>query len=147
MKDQLLIFTFFNEIGILEQLSGAMFDSVLPKGMTRAQFGILNHFVRLEPGSKSPAALASAFQVTRPTMTSTLARLEAAGLIRIDPDPKDGRGKLVSITSPGRAKRDECIAALAPLIQEMGLIINDSDIEKLLPALQRIRIALDDARN
>ncbi len=147
MTDQPLVFEFFNEIGILEQLSGALFDKVLPKGMTRAQFGILNHFVRLEPGAKSPAALASAFQVTRPTMTSTLARLEAAGLIRIDPDPKDGRGKLVQITTAGKAKRDDCIAALHPLITNMNRIVSESDIKPLLPALRRIRIALDEARN
>jgi DNA-binding MarR family transcriptional regulator len=147
MTTEPLAFQLFNEIGILEQLSGALFDGVLPKGMTRAQFSILNHFVRLEPGTKSPAALASAFQVTRPTMTSTLSRMERGGLICIDPDPNDGRAKLVSITAAGREMRELCIAALAPLIPQMETIASDSEIEALLPALRRIRMAMDEARN
>jgi DNA-binding MarR family transcriptional regulator len=147
MTEGPLIFQFFNEIGILEQLSGTLFDSVLPQGMTRAQFSILNHFVRLEPGTKSPAALAAAFQVTRPTMTSTLGRLERAGLVRIDQDPNDGRAKLVSITEAGRAMRETCIAAIAPLIPQLQRVASDTDISALLPELKRIRKALDEARN
>ena len=63
-KDQ-LTFTIFNEIGIINQLTDAAFAKVLPKTMTIAQFSVLNHFIRLNIVEKSPADLASAFQVTR----------------------------------------------------------------------------------
>lgn len=88
-------FEFFNEIGIIDQLAGTMFERALPTGMTRAQFTVLNHFVRLGHKERSPAQLASAFQVTRPTMTSTLARMARDGLVAIRDDPTDGRAKLV----------------------------------------------------
>jgi DNA-binding MarR family transcriptional regulator len=139
-------FQFFNEIGIIDQLSRAMFMRALPKGMTIAQFSVLNHFVRLGVAEKSPAALASAFQVTRPTMTSTLARMAQSGLIELRDDARDGRAKLVSITTKGRLMRESCVAAIAVLLPAIAGVISDDDFVALLPALQRMRIALDRLR-
>ncbi|MFN7176652.1 MAG: MarR family winged helix-turn-helix transcriptional regulator [Thermaurantiacus sp.] len=147
MSDDPPLFRFFTEIGIIDQLAGTLLERVLPAGLTRAQFGVLNHFVRLEPGDVSPARLAEAFQVTRPTMTSTLQRLERAGLVAIRPDPADGRGRLVSITPAGRAARAASIAALAPLLPQLAAIVTPEDLEALLPRLTRIRQALDASRN
>lgn len=141
------IFQLFNEIGIINQLSTRMFERVLPTGMTQAQFTVLNHFVRLGLKEKSPAELASAFQITRPTMTSTLARMERAGLVTVRADPDDGRAKRVSVTDKGYAMQADCIRAamsLAPLIEAL---VDDADIETLLPILRRLRIGLDRARD
>ena len=44
----------FNEIGIIDQLATHAFTQVLPKGMTTAQFGILNHFVMWSGVSDMP---------------------------------------------------------------------------------------------
>ena len=88
--------------------------------MTIAQFTVLNHFERLGLTEKSPADLASAFQITRPTMTSTLARMEKSGLVKIKPDPGDGRAKLVSVTAKGRKMRGRCLKQLAGPMAEAG---------------------------
>ena len=48
------IFRFFTEIGVIEQLTRAKLERVLPDGMKISQFTVLNHLVRL-PGSWSPA--------------------------------------------------------------------------------------------
>jgi DNA-binding MarR family transcriptional regulator len=139
-------FSLLNEISIIDQLSGTMFERVLPKGMTRAQFGILNHFVRLGHEARSPAQLASAFQVTRPTMTSTLDKLARRGLIAIRADPDDGRGKLVSLTPEGRAMREQCVAAAAQLTPLLGELASEAELKLMLPLLRRIRATLDAAR-
>ncbi len=115
-----LLFTFFNEISIVDQLAGTLFEQALPAGITRAQFGVLNHFVRLGITQKAPNELASAFQVTRGTMTSTLGRMERNGLISVKPDPRDGRGKLVELTEHGRQLREQCIAIIAPLMENLS---------------------------
>lgn len=138
-----LAFAFFNEIGIIDQLVSTMLTNALPK----AQFTVLNHFVRLEISEKSPADLARAFQVSRPTITSTLARIEGAGLVAVRTDPRDGRAKLVSITAAGRDARDECISALADIIPAIGVVITDADMQALLPELRKLRIGLDSLRN
>lgn len=142
-----LAFEFFNEIGIIDQLTTAMLTNALPRGMTKAQFTVLNHFVRLEITEKSPADLASAFQVRRPTITSTLARMESAGLVAIRLDPKDGRAKLVSITAEGRAMRERCVTALQAMIPDIETIVTASEMQSLLPALRKIRVGLDMLRD
>ncbi|MCY0154387.1 hypothetical protein OEG86_21580 [Hoeflea alexandrii] len=42
-KDMEALFGFFNEIGIISQLSGHAFEKAMPEGMTLAQFSVLNH--------------------------------------------------------------------------------------------------------
>ncbi len=147
MKTDPLAFEFFNEIGIIDQLVSTMLTNVLPPGMTRAQFTVLNHFVRLGITEKSPAALASAFQLRRPTISSTLARMESSGLVAIRSDPEDGRAKLVSITAAGRDTRENCISALASMIPIIGSVISEAEMQALLPNLRKLRIGLDALRN
>ncbi|MEM7426460.1 MAG: MarR family transcriptional regulator [Pseudomonadota bacterium] len=138
-------FRIFNEIGIINQLSSAVLSRVLPHGLSLAQFGVLNHFVRLG-GERTPARLAAAFQVTRGAMTNTLSRLEAQGFVAIRPDPEDGRGKLVTITEAGRSAREE---ALTILMHEVGRLEGKVDWEamaEILPKLTTLRQILDEER-
>jgi DNA-binding MarR family transcriptional regulator len=142
-----IMFELFNEIGIISQLSSTMLSSVLPKSMTPAQFTILNHYVRLEIADAAPADLARAFQVTRPTITSTLARMERSGLVAIVPDPSDGRGKLVSLTPTGRAMRETCLASLSSLWPRIAAIADIEGLAAILPVLKRLRFLLDRLRD
>ncbi len=142
-----LAFKVLNEIGIIDQLASHAFSQVLPRGMTIAQFTVLNHFVRLGHEYRTPAQLASAFQVSRPTISNTLARMERAGLVAIEPDPDDGRGKRVSITDKGRALRENCIARLAEPLADMQARVPSELIEKLDPLLTQLRQILDQMRD
>ena len=142
-----MAFEVFNEIGIINQLTSAAFSSVLPKGMTIAQFSVLNHFARLELTEKSPANLANAFQITRPTMTSTLARMEKSGLVKIKPDPDDGRAKLVSVTAAGKKMRIRCLQLLAGPMAEAQSVLSRATLAKLSPLLKEVREKLDKLRD
>jgi DNA-binding MarR family transcriptional regulator len=141
-----LLFEFFNEVGIIEQLSRSQFERVMPKGMSLAGFSLLNHFVRLDKVNESPARLAAAFQVTKGAMTNTLQRLEALGLIAIVQDPQDGRAKLVSITPAGRDMRDTCLSNLAPKLRQIAAVVDIDDLAVALPRLTAIREILDASR-
>lgn len=147
MTEEPRVFQLFTEIGIIDQLAGTAFERAMPKGMTRAQFTVLHHFMRLKLDHQSPAQLADAIQVTRSTMTSTLARMEKAGLVAIRPDPSDGRGKLVSLTQVGRDMRERCIAAVAPLLPIAASALNDAEVVHALDLLRRLRMVLDRARD
>jgi DNA-binding MarR family transcriptional regulator len=147
MTDDPDAFRLFTEIGIIAQLSGTLFARHLPKGMTPAQFTVLNHFVRLGHKSRSPAQLASAFQLTRPTMTSTLSRMRQNGLIEISADPADGRAKLVSLTQKGREMRQKCLAAIEPLLPLAATALSEEEIATMLPKLAKLRALLDKARD
>lgn len=140
------LFTFFLEVSILDQLVGTMFERVLPNGITRAQFGVLNHFVRLGIEQKAPHELATIFQVTRGTMTSTLGRMQRNGLVSIGPDPADGRGKQVRLTEHGKQMREQCIAAIRPMITQIAPKLPLDRMPAALIVLQGIRRILDDHR-
>jgi len=139
------LFTFFNEIGIIDQLARTAFERVLPKGMTVPQFSVLNHFVRLG-GPRTPAQLASSFQVSRATMTNTLKRLDEAGLIVSHRDPNDGRSKQIDITQTGREMRERSVANLMPLLAEMARRLDVRSLAEVIPTLQAARIELDNSR-
>ncbi len=79
-------------------------------------------------------------------MTSTLARLARAGMIVIRDDPADGRAKLVSLTDAGRAARETALVAVGQMLPMMADILSDAEIAAMLPALRRLRIALDALR-
>jgi DNA-binding MarR family transcriptional regulator len=146
MQNEPLLFRLFNEIGIVSQLSERLFERVMPDGMTLAQFTVLNHFVRLG-GERSPAQLATSFQVTRATVTSTLQRLEAKRFVILRADPRDGRAKLVSITSDGQNMRMACVKALEPVVDRLGTVISVERANALLPDLIALRQILDADRN
>jgi DNA-binding MarR family transcriptional regulator len=146
MTEDPITFQFFNEVGIIYQLARNRVERVLPRGMTLSQFSVLSNFVRLG-GERSPAGLATAFQVTRQTMTNTLQRLEAAGYVAIRPDPADGRAKIVAITDAGRAMRQACMAAQLPLLAEFEQLLPTADLAALLPGLRQVRQLLDAARD
>jgi DNA-binding MarR family transcriptional regulator len=135
----------FTEIGILDQIGRTVAESALVSGLSLAQFGLLNHLVRLG-GEWSPVRLARAFQVTKQTMTSTLARLERQGYVHIRPDPADGRAKLVSLTAEGAAVHSVCLARVGPAMAVAVDAVPEGLVDLLLPKLVALREALDKVR-
>lgn len=138
-------FRFFNEIGIIEQLARTRFDAALPKGMSVAQFSVLNHFVRLG-GERSIVELARAFQVSKPAMGKLVEKLAAQGFLAVRPNPVDTRGKIVSLTARGAQSRDKSIAALAPELARLQRALGAEIFSALLPDLERVRQWLDGNR-
>lgn len=140
------VFSFFNEIGIINQLASNLFERELPAGLTLSQFSVLNNFVRLG-GTRSPAQLASAFQVSRGAMTNTISRLEDKGCVAVSASKADGRKKEIRITSKGRALRNKSIKATAKLQQRLAADLNLEELAAMLPELRKLRVYLDEHRN
>jgi DNA-binding MarR family transcriptional regulator len=141
-----LLFSFFNEIGIIGQLSARLFERHLPDGFLISHFSVLNHLVRLGDGT-TPLALARAFQVPKTTMTHTLAGLEKAGLIAFAANPKDGRSKCVMLTPEGRAFREGAIARLGAALPPLLATVDPADIAAAMPVLAAVRAWLDQERD
>jgi DNA-binding MarR family transcriptional regulator len=140
------LFALLNEVGIIEQLARNRFDAAQADGLLLSHFILLNHLVRVGDGSP-PARIASALQLAKGAITNTMHRLEERGLIRVEPDPEDGRGKRVFLTEAGRARRAAAVAsatdALAPLLADLPA----GTLDALLPGLRAIRTRLDRARD
>ena len=137
---------FFLEVGILSQLSRAMFDLRLPPGIAVAQFSVLNHLVRVRDG-RTPLDLARAFQVPKTSMTHSLAVLERHGLIRLAPNPADGRSKCAFITAEGRTFRQAALEALAPDIRALAARFPAARLAGVLPTLTELRRIMDALRD
>jgi DNA-binding MarR family transcriptional regulator len=87
--------------------------------------------------------LAGAMQVTKAAMTNTVARLQAKGLLAVQPDPQDGRGKLVSLTPAGLAARQQAVRQLGQGLAAMASVVSTQELADALVALRKLRVWFD----
>jgi DNA-binding MarR family transcriptional regulator len=137
-----LAFQLLNEVGIISQLAQNRAARLLAPALNLSQFTVLNHFTRLG-GERSLVQLANAMQVTKGAMTNTVARLQAKGLVVVEPDPQDGRGKRVSLTAAGQAEREAAVRQLVLGLAALGGCVTDPEIADALVVLRKLRMGLD----
>lgn len=75
-------------------------DALRPIGLTNGQFSLLMALNRPEPPPMGPVA--SLLAMDRTTLTAALKPLERRGLVTVEPDPRDRRGRLLRLTEEGR---------------------------------------------
>ena len=144
-KQMPLAFAYFTEVGIINQLSTALFAKILPDGIHPSHFSILNHLT-LRGDNKTPVRIAEAMQVTKNTMTHSLKVLSERGYVRVAPHPDDGRAKSVFLTEEGRAFRER---AIAQVLAEFHTLLGPEQMalmERCLDDLRAMRVFLDDNR-
>ena len=82
-------------------------------GLESWEFDVLSALRRAGPPFQlTPGALLRATLVTSGTMTNRIDRLAAAGLVSREPDPRDRRGVLVTLSERGRAAVDAAFTDL-----------------------------------
>jgi DNA-binding MarR family transcriptional regulator len=110
------------------------------------QFDVLSALRRQGPPYQlSPGALLRATLVTSGTMTNRIDRLAEAGLVRRQPDPRDRRGVLVTLTDLGRAKADDALADLLRRERELLASLGPDDQETLAGLLRTLLAPFDAA--
>ena len=144
-SEQVKSLAFFDEIGIIGQLSATQLRKVLPDGIHPSHFAVLDHMVRQGDG-KRPAELATAFQVTRATMSHTVALLERRGFVRLAVNTDDARSKFVHLTDQGRTFRDRAMAAVEALARKVIDAQTKYHMTAALPHLRAIRQRLAESR-
>lgn len=140
--DPAVVFGFFNEIGIINQLSTALFAKCLPDGVHPSHFSILNHLVRTGDG-KTPVRIAGAMQVTKNTMTHSLKVLSDRGFVTVGPNPEDARGKLVFLTEAGRRFRDAAIVNVVEMFGDILTPEQEAIMTRISSDLETLRKHLD----
>lgn len=139
-----LEFAVMTEISIIAHLADNAFARRLPDGLTTAQFAVLNHLLRLE-AQQTIGELARALQVSQPTMSSTVKKLEEKRLVTLVPDPDDRRIRRVSVSPAGTKARNKAVKSLDATKSELE-VLSQKEWKQLLPLLNRLRVALDSAR-
>ena len=135
-------FQVLNEIGIIDQLAQNRATRLLSPELNMSQFIVLNHFTRLG-GNRSLMELASAMQVTKGAMSNTVARLLDKRLIAVKPDPRDGRGKIVSLTPVGRIARNRAVNRLGRGLAGLDAVLSAEELASTLGMLRRLRTWFD----
>jgi DNA-binding MarR family transcriptional regulator len=140
-------FQALSEIAIIGHLADTALAQTLPKELSVAGFGVLNHFARLGVDGESPTRLARAFQVTKGAMTYTLQQLEELKYVKIEADPDDARSKIVRVTKAGARAREAGIASVEPGMRALMEAVGAEEFARALPFLVKVRQVLDAARD
>ncbi|MGI8760641.1 MAG: MarR family winged helix-turn-helix transcriptional regulator, partial [Jatrophihabitantaceae bacterium] len=78
-------------------------DAMLRRyGTTFSRYDVLVLLVHSRAGALPLSKIGQRLQVHATSVTNVVDRLEAAGLVRREPNPQDGRGTLAVITAAGR---------------------------------------------
>lgn len=95
-------------------------------------------------GPLTPSELAEDLLLTSGGMTVRLNRLQAAGLIERQPNPRDGRGVLVDLTPAGKALAKDSLATLLQAQSAIVGMLNVSDQGRLASLLRTLLTELGD---
>lgn len=97
---------------LCDHLSAELAGVYKAHGLTAASFDVLATLRRAgAPYALSPSSLIGWTMVSSGTMTNRLDRLEAAGLIRREANPQDGRSSVVALTPAGLALIEQVVEA------------------------------------
>ncbi len=107
---------------------------------TPAELRVLSALMHTPEGSASPRVIAASIVQTSGGLTATLNRLEQRGWIDRQPDPDDGRGRLVIITDEGRRFSERLIGELA---DATVAALGDLDIADVGPTMRSILEAFE----
>ena len=97
------------------------------------------------PHQLSPGQLMQETMVTSGTMTNRLDRLEELELITRQPDPRDGRGSLVTLTRAGIRAVDAAMEDLLESERELLSTLSVKDREQLAELLSRLVTEFDES--
>ncbi|WP_375204723.1 MarR family winged helix-turn-helix transcriptional regulator [Hyphococcus sp.] len=137
-----VLFKVLTEISIISNLADREFERLMPGGLTLAQFGVLNHLLRLGV-QQTIGEIASAMTVAQPTMSSTVKKLVDKHYVELVPDTDDRRVKRVKVIRAGRTARDRAVKAVAPGLAMLKEGTPGADWNALLGELTRLRIVID----
>jgi DNA-binding MarR family transcriptional regulator len=108
------------------------------------EFDVLSALRRAGPPFQlTPGVLLRATLVTSGTMTNRIDRLAASGFVRREPDPKDRRGVLVTLTEEGEAVVDAALADLLNSERELLAGLDKGQRSVLADLLRTLLVPFD----
>jgi DNA-binding MarR family transcriptional regulator len=113
------------------------FDEVLrPFGLTNGQFSLLMSLNRPEPPPMGPVA--SLLAMDRTTLTAALKPLERSGLVKVSPDPSDGRSRVLKLTAKGRSLLAQAVPVWKRTHDEVEQLVPDRQPDELRRSLRAL---------
>lgn len=117
-----------------------------PFGITFSRYEALVLLMHSRAGALPLSRIGERLQVHATSVTNVIDRLEAAGLVRREPNPRDGRGTLAVITDAGREVAQKATAEFNAA--RFGLAnVPLADLERLFGILRELRAGAGDFGN
>jgi DNA-binding MarR family transcriptional regulator len=126
------------------QILIAELDTLLrPYGVTFSRYEALVLLSFSRGGALSLSKIGHRLQVHATSVTNVIDRLEAAGLVRREPNPDDGRGTLAVITDEGRAVALKATGDLNAARFGMAAL-GDAELATVFDLLRALRVDAGD---
>lgn len=107
-------------------------------GLTMARYDVLAHLVNAG-GQLGLSDLASSILLSQSGLSKLLDRMELAGLVRRDPDPRDARSAFATITPRGRSMATQARQGHHTFLQRVfGNSLDDRDLADLTRVMSRV---------
>ncbi len=114
-----------------------------PFGITFSRYEALVLLTHSHGGALPLSKIGERLQVHATSVTNVIDRLEAAGLVRREPNPNDGRGVLAVITDAGREVADKATAEFNAARFGMSAL-SGTDLQRLFGILKTLRVDAGD---
>ncbi len=112
--------------------------------LTINEFNTLNALRRAGPPNRlSPKDVGVSLLFSSGGLTKLLERLESRGLVAREPDPNDGRGGLVSLTTAGKELQERAMAAHQANEEQLVTPLTASQRETLNNTLRDLLVAFE----
>ena len=139
------VLTLFAAVSAAHHAAQRLIEARLPKGMSAAQFAVLERLARLGEG-QTPVSVAQAFGWPKTSMSHTLAVLESRGLLRLEPNPRDGRSKCLWLTPKGRTIAALGMTAVEGDLINVASVADQAEIAQLQGDMESLAARLSDLR-
>ena len=120
-------------------LIGQLDAALRPFGITFSRYEALVLLAYSRNGSLPLSKIGERLQVHATSVTNVIDRLEAAGLVRREPNPRDGRGTLAILTPEGRDVAAKATRVLNEAKFGLGAI-PAADLQRMFAILRRLRV-------
>lgn len=139
------VLSLFAAVSAAHHAAQRLVEARLPKGLTAPQFAVLERMIRLGEG-QTPISIANAFGWPKTSMSHTLAVMEARGLVRLEPNPRDGRSKCLWFTPKGRSLAMLGVTSVEEDLSRIASLAPIEAVTTLAEDLTSLAARLDDQR-
>jgi DNA-binding MarR family transcriptional regulator len=125
-----------------QQLASLLAQAMAGAPLTPSDFAVYSALRLLEP--TTPTELAATLGMRASTLSSVLAKMEQLAHLRRQPNPADGRSRLISLTTAGRTATEDCFPDFGRAIEAFRRRLS-VDEQQALQYLEAVSRALHDA--
>ena len=135
-----VVYRAFRFMRIISENAQRELDNRLPDTLTSRQFEVLNRLYFV--GDQTTSQLATAFNVSAPSMSQMITRLRGVGVIDMSRKSDDARAKLVSMTESGKDILESTVQSLMSGFEPVEEALGAARLQHLLEELEAVQGAL-----